>query len=95
VDGAKARALHESHARPYRAQQAQSRALHDHQNNEGAVVKVALGEIEGFIRQALVGKVEEVDREEIEREKIERQKAHDDLFAYEESELELKDEQSS
>jgi hypothetical protein len=78
--------------------------LHDHQNNEGAVVKVALGIAstgvgpsitEGFIRQALVGKVEEVDREEIEREKIERQKAHDDLFAYEESELELKDEQSS
>ena len=90
MDGAKAGALHESHARPHRPQQAQSCALHHYKNDEGPVVKVALREIEDFIRQALVGKVEEVDRQ-----KIDRQKAHDDLFAYEESKLELKDEQSS
>jgi hypothetical protein len=105
VDGAEARAMHEGDARAYGAKQEEPRALHHHENDEGAFIEIPLGQIEERLGKALLRQVEEVDckegdcqedhGEEVDGEEIDRQEAHDHLFAFEESRLELKDEQSS
>lgn len=104
MDGAKARAMHQGDARANGAKQEKPRTLHHHENNEGAIVEVPLGQIEECFSETLLRKVEEVDREEGccekvgregDREEADSEEARNHLFAFEESRLELKDEQSS
>jgi hypothetical protein len=105
MDRAEARAMHKGDARAHRAKQEKPRSLHDDENNESTVFEVPLGQIEDCLGKTLFSQVEEVDRkegdgkedhgEEVDSEEANREEAHDHLFAFEESRLELKDEQSS
>ena len=64
--------------------------MRDDEDDESAVIQVALREIEDLLRKAFFGEVEEIDSE-----KADSEEARGRLFANEESQLVLKDEQSS
>ena len=97
--------MHQGDARAHGAEQEKPRTLHHHENDEGAIVEIPLGQIEECFSETLLGKVEEVDRKEghleegdgkeIDCEEVIGEEARNHLFAFEESRLELKDEQSS
>ena len=97
--------MHQGDARAHGEKQEKPCTLHHHENDEGAIVEIPFGQIEECFGETLFRKVEEVDRKEGYREKVDdqegdgeeadSQEARNCHFAFEESRLELKDEQSS